>query len=86
MSFRNEILPLLFQNGPIPNRIERGFSVFFHDWTEVVYFGHEFNKSTVSFSVNYVKGFMMLIYLITVRFSLNRTWYLGIYQVSPMLS
>ena len=60
--------------------------MFFHDWTEVVHFGHEFNESTVSFSVNYVKGFMVLIYLITVMFSLNRTWYLGVYQVSPILS
>lgn len=51
-----------------------------------MHFGHEFNKSTVSFSVNYVKGFMMLIYLITVMFSLNRTWYLGVYQVSSILS
>lgn len=46
-----------------------GFFSVFHDWTEVVHFGHEFNKSTVSFSVNYVKGFVMLIYLITVMFS-----------------
>lgn len=38
-----------------------------------MHFGHEFNKNIVSFSVNYMKGFLMLICLITGEVFLDRS-------------
>lgn len=40
--------------------------MFVHDWSEVMHFRQEYHENdTVSFSVHYIKGFMMLTCLFT---------------------